>query len=235
MSAVNMLILIIPRELTDGYGLFLRDAGLRSLFSFPCEGTASPGVLSRLGLNRNEKTLIYSLMDEAGAKRLMKRCVSDMGLNMPGNGIAMRIPIQAVGGETALKALTENMTIQREEGQKMEQKMEFPGVLITAICENGHSDEVMDAARSVGAGGGTVIHAKGTAGALAQKFRGISLAEEKEMVLILAARKDRDTIMRAIMDRAGIDTPAHAILFTLPVESVAGLRSIMPQEEETES
>ena len=43
MSAVNMVILIIPRELTDGYGLFLREAGLRSTFSFPCEGTAGFG------------------------------------------------------------------------------------------------------------------------------------------------------------------------------------------------
>ena len=109
MSAVNLTILIIPRELTDGYFLFLREAGLRSLFSFPCEGTASSGVLRRIGLEKNEKTLIWAMMDEGSARKLMKRCVSDMGLNMPGNGIALRIPVQAVGGETALKALTENM------------------------------------------------------------------------------------------------------------------------------
>ena len=234
MSLVNLMILIIPRELTDGYGLFLREAGLKSTFSFPCEGTASSSVLRRMGLERNEKTLIWAMMDENSAKKLMRRCVSDMGLNMPGNGIALRIPVQAVGGETALKALTEGMQIRREKGQTMEQKMDFPGVLITAICESGHSSEVMRAARSAGAGGGTVIHAKGTAGDLAQKFRGLALAEEKDMVLILAARKNRDAIMRAIMDNAGIDTPAHAILMALPVESVAGLRSIMPEEEEEE-
>ena len=232
MSALNMLILIIPRELTDGYGLFLREAGLKSTFSFPCEGTASSGTLRRLGLERNEKTLIWAMMDGAGAQRLMKKCVSDMGLNMPGNGIALRVPVQAVGGATALKALTENMPIRQEEGKSMEQKPDFPNVLIAAICENGHHEEIMDAARSAGAGGGTVIHAKGTAGSLAQKFHGIALAEEKDMVLILAARKDRDGIMRAIMDQAGIDTPAHTILFTLPVESIAGLKSLMAEEEE---
>ena len=234
MSAVNLMILIIPRELTDGYGLFLREAGLRSTFSFPCEGTASSQVLRRIGLELYEKTLIWAMMDEGSARKLMKRCVSDMGLNMPGNGIAMRIPIQAVGGETALKALTENMQIRREEGSGMENRTEFPGVLITAICENGHSDEVMKAAYTAGAGGGTVIHAKGTAGALAQRFKGISLGAEKDMVLILAARKNRDPIMRAIMDQAGLDSPAHAILFTLPVESVAGLRSVMAEEEQAE-
>lgn len=234
MSAVNLTILIIPRELTDGYFLFLREAGLRSLFSFPCEGTASSGVLRRIGLEKNEKTLIWAMMDEGSARKLMKRCVSDMGLNMPGNGIALRIPVQAVGGETALKALTENMQIHREEGSTMDQKPEFPNVLIAAICESGHSDEVMKAAYAAGAGGGTVIHAKGTAGILAQKFKGISLAEEKDLVLILSARPNRDPIMRSIMDKAGIDTPAHAIVFTLPVESIAGLRSAMPEEDQAE-
>ena len=235
MSAVNLMVLIIPRELTDGYGIFLRDAGLRSLFSFPCEGTAGSGVLASLGLEKNEKTLIWSMMDGDGAKKLMNRCVTDMGLNMPGNGIAMRIPVQAAGGETALKALTQNMPVRREEGTRMDQKMEFPCVLITAICENGHHAEVMAAARAAGAGGGTVVHAKGTAGAAGEKFRGISLAEEKDMVLILAARKDRDAIMRAIMDRAGIDSPAHTMTFVTPVEEVAGLRSIMPRDEDEEA
>ena len=234
MSAVNLTILIIPRELTDGYFLFLREAGLRSLFSFPCEGTASSGVLRRIGLEKNEKTLIWAMMDEGSARKLMKRCVSDMGLNMPGNGIALRIPVQAVGGETALKALTENMQIHREEGSTMEQKPEFPNVLIAAICESGHSDEVMKAAYAAGAGGGTVIHAKGTAGILAQKFKVISLAEEKDLVLILSARPNRDPIMRAIMDTAGIDTTAHTIVVTLPVESIAGLRSAMPEEDQAE-
>ncbi len=234
MSAVNLLILIIPRELTDGYGLFLREAGIKSSFSFPCEGTASSNFLRSIGLEQNRKTLIWAMLEETGAKKTMRRCISDMGLNMPGNGIAMRIPIQAVGGETALKALTEGRDIRREEGTKMEQKTEFPNVLITAICENGHSDDVMKAAREAGAGGGTVIHAKGTANLLNQAFRGISLAEEKDMVLILSARNNRDAIMRAIMDKTGIDTPAHAIVFALPVESVAGLRRLMPEDEEEE-
>jgi hypothetical protein len=40
--------------------------------------------------------------------------------------------------------------------------------------------------------------------------------------------------MRSIMDKAGIDTPAHTIVFTLPVESIAGLRSAMTEEDQAE-
>ncbi len=233
MSAVNLFLLIIPRELTDGYGLYLRTAGLKTTFSFPCEGTANPRILSRLGLEKNEKTLILSMMDGTSAQKLMENCISDMGLNMPGNGIAMRIPVQAAGGATALKLLTENMPVNPDKEKTMEQNT-FPCSLVVAICVGGHSDDVMKAARNAGAGGGTVVHAKGTAGELAEKFLGISLADEKDLVLILAARKNRDGIMRAVMDQAGLQSDAHTVCFALPVESVAGLRSILAEAEAEE-
>lgn len=231
MSAMNLMILILPRELTDGYTLFLRDAGVRTDFSFPCSGTASPGMLARMGLERNEKTLILFMTERAGGNRLMRRCVTDMGLNMPGNGIAMTVPVEAVGGISALRLLSENMT-EADGVKRMNRDERFPCSLIVAICENGHSDEVMDAARSAGARGGTVVHAKGPAGELAQKFMGVSLVSEKEMILILTNQEKRDSILRAVMDQAGLQSAAHAVLFTLPVEKVAGLRSVM--EEKTE-
>ncbi len=232
MSAVNLFVVIVPRELTDGYGLYFREAGYGTLFSFPCCGTAGAGILSRLGLEKNEKTLFFCLADRASAKKLIRGCVTDMGLRLSGNGIAMRIPVQAAGGATALKALTGKSAEELNEVKAMEKKTAFPGTLLVAICENGHSDEVMDAAREAGAGGGTVVHAKGTAGEMARDFLGVPLASEKDMVLILTAREGRDAIMRAVMDRAGVDTPAHTLVFALPVEETAGVRSMEKTEEE---
>lgn len=40
-------------------------------------------------------------------------------------------------------------------------------------------------------GGGTVLHAKGTGAALAKKFLGVTLAEEKEIILIAVESKRR--------------------------------------------
>jgi len=86
---------------------------------------------------------------------------------------------------------------------------------------------VMDAARSAGAMGGTVLHAKGTNPFGENRFFGMSIADEKEMIMILTAANQKTAIMRAIMDKAGVSSPAHTVMFTLPVESVAGLRSVM--------
>ena len=92
--------------------------------------------------------------------------------------------------------------------------MEFNHELIVVILNEGYADLVMDAARAAGAGGGTVLHAKGTGSKRGEKFFGVSLADEKDMV----------SIMRAINENAGPGTKAGAICFSLPVSSVAGLR-----------
>lgn len=103
-------------------------------------------------------------------------------------------------------------------------EMKFDHELIMAVINEGHTDPVMDAARSAGAAGGTVLHAKGTGGKLSEKFLGVSLADEKEVVLIVSKSSEKAAIMRAIAEQTGVDTPAGAIAFSLPISSVAGLR-----------
>lgn len=76
--------------------------------------------------------------------------------------------------------------------------MDFSHELIMAIMNEGYSDTVMDAARSAGAGGGTVLHAKGTGRARAEKFFGVSLADEKDVVYIVAHAEEKAAIMQAI-------------------------------------
>ena len=50
------------------------------------------------------------------------------------------------------------------------------------------------------------------------------LADEKDMVYIIAHADEKAAIMRAIHENAGPGTKAGAICFTLPISSVAGLR-----------
>ena len=71
---------------------------------------------------------------------------------------------------------------------------------------------------------GTVLHAKGTGSRRGEKFFGVSLADEKDMVYIIAHADEKAAIMRAINENAGPGTKAGAICFSLPVSSVAGLR-----------
>ena len=75
-----------------------------------------------------------------------------------------------------------------------------------------------------------MIHAKGTGMELAKKYLGVSLVEEKEVILIVTKSREKNQIMKAIM--AGADPKAGAIVFSLPVTDTAGLRLL--DEDETE-
>ncbi len=229
MNKLTLLTLIVPREDGDRWQTFLEGEGLLSVLSFPCLGTAGKSLRERLGLASSEKTLLMMTVPHKKTRHVLNHAVSDMGLNVPGSGIAMAIPMESAGGRSSLNMLLGGQEFDPNEVNEMDFNV-YPYSLVVCICENGWSDAVMDAARSAGAGGGTVIHAKGTAGELARKFMGVSLAAEKEMVLVLLNQKTRRDVMRAVMDKAGVGTPAHTVLFSIPVEDIAGLKSIMEEE-----
>jgi len=102
--------------------------------------------------------------------------------------------------------------------------MNFEHELILVILNQSYTDDVMIAARDAGAGGGTVVHAKGIGAKYTQKFFEVSLSNEKEIILIAARSNKKAEIMKAIVEKAGPETPAGAIVFSLPISSVAGLR-----------
>ncbi len=230
MQDLRLLIVIIQRESDEIFTSFFREHGVVSLFGALCRGTAGRKLLSLLGLEEAEKALLFTMLQRKKAMRLMAQMVSELGLDMPGQGIALTLPVASIGGASSLKYLTENQNIIIGEVTDMQEKQAFQYELIVAIAERGHVDTVMDAARAAGAMGGTIIHAKGTNPHADDTFFGMSLADEKEMLLIVTAARDKGALMRAIMDKAGVASPAHTVMFSLPVESVAGLKSVMAGE-----
>lgn len=108
--------------------------------------------------------------------------------------------------------------------------MNYDHEAIFCIVNSGYSDVVMDAAKKFGAKGGTVINARGTASKDAEKFFGISIQPEKEIVMILVPQKCKDNILHALYTEAGLSKDGHGIAFSLPVDSVVGLAA----EEKTE-
>ena len=51
-----------------------------------------------------------------------------------------------------------------------------------------------------------------------------SLADEKDLIYIVAHSDEKAAIMRSISEKAGPGSKAGAICFSLPISSVAGLR-----------
>ena len=76
--------------------------------------------------------------------------------------------------------------------------------MVLCIVNSGFSETVMDAAKEVGARGGTVLHAKGTANKEAEQFFKISIQPDKEVVMILVPKEIKDNVLHAIYKNAGL-------------------------------
>ncbi|MBE6580846.1 MAG: P-II family nitrogen regulator [Ruminococcaceae bacterium] len=110
--------------------------------------------------------------------------------------------------------------------------MKFEHELILCIVNVGFSDAVMEAARACGAGGGTVINARGTANKEAETFFKITIQPEKEAVMILVPAAIKDSVLRALYEKVGLQTPGQGIALALPVDGVVGLPSKTPPTSE---
>jgi hypothetical protein len=207
-------------------------------------GTASSKILNYLGLGQTEKTILFSAMPPAEAGDVLARLDETLDLKQPGHGIAFVLPLNGSAGEVAAMETDEEET--NEESANISNRgdtrqdggsdvaQEFQHTLIIAISNRGYSQEVMDAARTAQAAGGTIINARVFAPSGAEKFFGVTIQPEREIILILAGVDQKNDIMRAIAEKTGIGTSADALTFSLPVSDVRGLQLPFPQPQREE-
>ncbi len=215
MIEICFLMLIVKRSDSENYIELCKENGMSMLFGVPCRGTAKRKTLDLWGLEETEKTAFFTVASSATARRLMRRFTEDLKMNLPNHGIAAAIPVHSIGGSSLLR----NFTYRCFDTESGEDNMETAAQsreLIVAILKNGTAQTAMDAARAAGATGGTVIHAKEIATEYAQKFFGVSIAEEKELLYIITETEKRNGIMKALMQE-------KAFVFSLPVAMTAGL------------
>ncbi len=109
--------------------------------------------------------------------------------------------------------------------------MTYHHEVIFCIVNSGYSEAVMDAAKKLGARGGTVMTARGTAGKEAETFFHITIQPEKEIVMILVPKKIKEDVLNALYTEVGLDTAGQGIAFSVPVDGVVGLADPQPQEK----
>lgn len=193
-------------------------------------GTASSEVLDYLYLTPVEKAIVFGIITDSGVSQLFKDFKNKMYIEVPGNGIVVSVPLNSVGGKRSFEYILDGQTlgsgdikssIFAEREKRMAVNTDFE--LLFVIANEGYTDLIMDAARSAGASGGTVIKAKGTGAEYTEKFFGFSIASEKEIHFIVVPAQGRNNIMKAIMEKAGLDSKAQSIVFSLPVSNAIGL------------
>ncbi|MBO4981466.1 MAG: P-II family nitrogen regulator [Lachnospiraceae bacterium] len=223
MGTLYLMTTIVDRKIINKYLDLFRDNNLHVMFLSLGYGTAANEILDYLGLESREKAVVLSVLEETAWTGIKKQLEKKLKIDAPGGGISFIIPLSSIGGKKTLQFLLESKDYKKEEESTLKNTTHE---LIVVIAEQGYTELIMNAAREAGAYGGTVIHAKGTGMEAAEKFMGVSLAAEKEILMIVTKTEQKNHIMQAIMKKAGLDSKAKSIAFSLPVTATAGLRLI---------
>ena len=213
---MNYVISIINPDMADRMGDICKALELPLSIELMGRGTATKNMLDLLGLRSREYRVILSVADREGTRKLIDEARRQLYIDAPGHGIIVATPIKSVGGGKTMAYLSGGKPTSGAP------ELNYNYEIILAIANEGHTDTVMDAARAAGARGGTVLHGKGTGSRDAEKFFRVSIAQEKEVILIVAKADEKTAIMKSIVSQAGTDTEAGAVVMSLPVSAVAG-------------
>ena len=224
MSDVYIMTTIIDRKNSKKYIDLYKKDQLEVMYITLGEGD----ILDYLGLEASEKMVIFNFVQQRDWMLTKKDLQRKLQIDAPGEGIAFLVPLSSIGGKRTLQFLLDRQELPESEESTLK---DTTYELIVAIADQGNLEMVMDAARGAGAYGGTVIHAKGTGMEYAEKYLGVTIAAEKAMIFIVTKKDQKNSIMKAIMEQAGMQTPAKTIVFSLPVTDTAGLRLVDLDEE----
>lgn len=231
-AALKLLLTIVDRGKGDAVAQLLEQEGATAQFIALGTGTAHQGLLALLGLKDTDKDVVASFLRGAGAGRVMRRLNRVLEIDLPGRGIAFTVPVGSVGGRETMQLFmgADAPETEREEETPMQHihQPEQPSHdLIIAIVNRGFTDLVMDAALPAGARGGTVVHARGAGAKEGSQFFGITIAPEKEMVLILVPHDRKIPVMQAVTRGAGLTSEGQGLVFSVPVTDVMGVARMM--------
>jgi nitrogen regulatory protein PII len=193
---------------------------------------ADSSIFEYLGFGENKKSIMIGVMSVERANYIFSLAEEKLNLSKPGTGIMFAVPM------TSTTAFLSGLLSRDDESQpkitkesELSMQSEHQYELIITIITRGYFQDVKNAATAAGARGGTLVHALGMGAEEAQKFLGIAIQPDKEIILNVVNREEKNKVMSAIAEAAGINTQGRGIIFSLPVDHAMGLsKGISPKE-----
>jgi nitrogen regulatory protein PII len=226
---VSLVVFIVDWSRHKLMASAFQKAGARIQYMAKGKGTASKEILSLLGIGAPDKAVVLSLEEESRLKPLIMDIAGKAGLSERGAGVAFSVPLSSIN-TSVLGMFSDEQEPAPSEDEKTEETEE-EGImetkkrsdLIMCILNQGYSDEFMAEARKAGAGGGTVLSVRGATRQSQVKFFGISVQNEKEIIMILSTHEKKNAVMSAVSEKFGAQSDAEGIVFSLPADNITGI------------
>ena len=97
--------------------------------------------------------------------------------------------------------------------------------MILASVKPDYTDRIVDAGKTAGATGATIIPARGTGIREAKSFFGLTLESQTDIVMFLLGSHLVSPVLEAIKKAGEFHKPGTGIAFVMPVDQVVGLES----------
>jgi len=174
-------------------------------------------MMDIFGLGSNDKDIIFSYASERAVEDYLLENEKSIGASFRYRGLAMVLSFSAIS-RVVSRLISGNTSETNEKGAETVEKSEQKHSLILITLNHGYVDEVMEEAKKYGATGGTVIKARLADAESAEKLVGVDIAEEKEIVTILAPNSICGSIMENVNKKFGMRTDAKGVICSLPVD-----------------
>lgn len=219
----QLLVLITTPKLAEHAAEMFKKGALPLQYRFNAEGTASSEIMDMLGLAALTK-VFWSAWSRSICPRFDGKLYTELQLHKANTGIAFTIPLNGANN-MILRILDHDAgkDVLNTSGKEGNSMSETKHSLVAAIVNSGFSDDVMKAVRAAGATGGTVIRSRRIGNEEATGFWGLSVQDEKEIVLVLTESANKVALMQSLGESCGMHSAAQGIFMSMPIDSVAGL------------
>ena len=205
----KLLACIVPNGQCDAISQAARAAGAPGGTIIPGKGTAPNNVLSILGFGDSSKEILLTVVPDSAEQKVRQAIQEECQKKKGRAGVLFLADVTSFikSGSKNDFSLEENSMADKDSYQ-----------IITAIMNKGYAEDAMAAARNAGAGGGTVLCGRGTAREGDEKFFGVEIAPEKEVLMILVPSPKAADVASAIKSLDCFSKDGSGVIFTSKAE-----------------
>lgn len=207
MNSLKLIISVVPHDKGEKLTRAAMESGCHGGTVLMGRGLARSNLAAVLGLGESLKDMIFMIVDGQAVSSVRNAIVQTTSREKHRFGELFIVDVSSV-----LKAgnITQN--------DSQEHAMNTENEMITVIVNKGYADDIMAAARSAGAGGGTVVNARGTARETDERFFGMHIVPEKEMLIIVVPSDKKEAVMSKISELKCLKEPGMGIAYSSGVE-----------------
>lgn len=199
--------------------------GMPVCFHAYAQGTAPSALMDIFGLSGHSRVITAGVLAKGRVPMVFEQLNEKLSFSQKGKGVAFTFPVNGLQSQLlhVLNDDAKNAFQNMIEGDEKAMKEHAGYAAVMVSVSGGYSEDVIEAARSAGAKGGTII--KGMR-ANTEEFSacfGLPLKSEQDFVMIVVRKEQKKEIMTAIGNACGIKTEARGMVFSIPIDDVLGL------------